>query len=200
MWNLCICALQAAFFLPLQPAETSPGTGALKWERRPLHLPPFSLSAPLLAREWEEKGEGRERPPGRQGWCCIDRVRTTVSRSQRAKAVKSCPNSSWEFLTETTGCAILYKCIKQPSAYKLSWQDKILEKQVRLQLGALLGDSNVIKSELCGNSIITATAVIVVDVDFYIPMLEFKYVYFLTLLITLQYLSLHWQHLWAFLG
>lgn len=54
-------------FLPTQPAEMSPGMGALKWERRPFHLPPFSLSAPLLARvlgrEWEEEGEGRERPP-----------------------------------------------------------------------------------------------------------------------------------------
>lgn len=37
----------------------SAGVGAL-------HLPPFSLSAPLLARvlgrEWEETGESRERP------------------------------------------------------------------------------------------------------------------------------------------
>lgn len=49
-----------------QPAETSPGMGALKWEHRPFHLPPFSLSAPLLARvlvsEWEKKKEGREHP------------------------------------------------------------------------------------------------------------------------------------------
>lgn len=37
-------------FLPSQLAETSPGTGALKWEHRPFHLPPFSLSAPLLVR------------------------------------------------------------------------------------------------------------------------------------------------------
>ncbi len=44
----------------------------------------------------------------------------------------------------------------------------ILEKQVRLHLRALLGDSNVLKSELCSNSIITPTAVIVVDIDFYI--------------------------------
>ena len=52
--------------MPPQTAETSRGTGALKWEHRPFHLPPFSLSAPLLARvlvrEWEEKGEGREHP------------------------------------------------------------------------------------------------------------------------------------------
>ena len=55
------------FLLPPQPAETSPGMGALKWEHRPFHLPTFSLSAPLLAtvleRGWEEKGEGEERPP-----------------------------------------------------------------------------------------------------------------------------------------
>lgn len=56
-------------------AETSPGIGALKWERRPSHRLPFSLSAPLLARvllrEWEEEEEegGREHPyeGGRQG-------------------------------------------------------------------------------------------------------------------------------------
>lgn len=69
--------------MPPQPAETSPWTGALKWEHRPFHLPPFNLSAPLLAgvlvREWEEKGEGRE--GGRQGWCCVDRVKTRVSQS-----------------------------------------------------------------------------------------------------------------------
>lgn len=44
------------------------GMGALKWERRPFHLPAFSLSAPLLARilarEWEEKEERREHPTG----------------------------------------------------------------------------------------------------------------------------------------
>ena len=47
--------------------------GALKWERRPFPLPPFSLSAPLLARvlgrEWEEE-EGsvlRERETDRDG-------------------------------------------------------------------------------------------------------------------------------------
>lgn len=54
--------------MPPQPAETSPETRALKWEHTPFHIPPFSLSAPLLARvlvrEWEEKGEGRREADG----------------------------------------------------------------------------------------------------------------------------------------
>lgn len=49
-----------------QSLPTQLATGALKWERRPFHLPPFSLSAPLLARvfgrERGRKGEGKECP------------------------------------------------------------------------------------------------------------------------------------------
>ncbi|KAG7224064.1 hypothetical protein INR49_015322, partial [Caranx melampygus] len=56
---------------PTQPREREGhlfGTGALKWEHRCFHLPPFSLSAPLLARVfWKRvggEGEGRECPLG----------------------------------------------------------------------------------------------------------------------------------------
>lgn len=57
--------MHSGWFLPLQSAETS-WEGALKWEHRPFHLPPSSLSSLLLARvlvrEWEEKGKDRDRP------------------------------------------------------------------------------------------------------------------------------------------
>lgn len=66
-------SVHGCHLVPPPPAKTRFGAKALTWEKRVFHRPPFSLSAPLLARilgrEWEENEEGRERPraPDRDG-------------------------------------------------------------------------------------------------------------------------------------